>query len=203
MCPLKPNLLFFINKHLNILNAKLFRSAPAIRNIQHRRHFCLYFFLSQNFFVSGHQTQKAHNLIGRKKLPAMLLSLREPPVRSSKVSCDVGCCSSFHFCSSFCCCCSSHCFSTSSLTFPWNIAGFLHTFYTFSPAHRRAIRDSFILIIPRSSFHSFTASATVLSGHFLPTGVFYLTLLHQHFTYVYQGIAGSRQLFFEFCSVSC
>ena len=133
----------------------------------------------------------------------MLLSLREPPVRSSKVSCDVGCCSSFHFCSSFCCCCSSHCFSTSSLTFPWNIAGFLHTFYTFSPAHRRAIRDSFILSIPRSSFHSFTASATVLSGHFLPTGVFYLTLLHRHFTYVYQGIAGSRQLFFEFCSVSC
>ena len=26
-----------------------------------------------------------------------------------------------------------------------------------------------------------TASATVLSGRFLPTGVFYLTLLHRHF----------------------
>ena len=26
-----------------------------------------------------------------------------------------------------------------------------------------------------------TASATVLSGHFLPTSVFYLTLLHRHF----------------------
>ena len=114
---------------------------------------------------------------------------------SSEVSCDVGCCSSFQFCSSFCCfssfccCCSSHCFSTSSLTFPWTIPRFLHPFYTFSPAHRRAIRDTFILSFPRSSLHSFTASATVLSGHFLLTDVFYLTLLHRHFTCVYQCLA--------------
>ena len=60
-----------------------------------------------------------------------------------------------------------------------------------------------------------TASATVLSGHFLPTGVFYLTLLpdifgtSQHFWHIptflahsqhfgttcfYQGFTGSRQL---------
>ena len=44
-----------------------------------------------------------------------------------------------------------------------------------------------------------TASATVLSGHFLPTGVFYLTLLPDIFgtTCFYQGFPGSRQLFLE------
>ena len=56
-----------------------------------------------------------------------------------------------------------------------------------------------------------TASATVLSGHFLPTGVFYLTLLpgnfatSQHFRHIpdiltqpffYQGFTGSWQLLF-------
>ena len=46
-------------------------------------------------------------------------------------------------------------------------------------------------------FHSLIASATVLSGHFLPTGVFYLALLHRHFTCVYQGLPGSRQFFSE------
>ena len=48
------------------------------------------------------------------------------------------------------------------------------------------------------SFSS-TASATVLSGHFLPTGVFYLTLLPDIFgtTCFYQGFPGSRQLFLE------
>ena len=38
-----------------------------------------------------------------------------------------------------------HCFSTSSLALPWAIARFLHPFYSFSPAHRRVIRDTFIL----------------------------------------------------------
>ena len=50
---------------------------------------------------------------------------------------------------------SFHCFSTSSLTLPWTIAGFLHPFYTFSPAHRRVIRDTFIfnhsvIFLPRA-----------------------------------------------------
>ena len=52
------------------------------------------------------------------------------------------------------------------------------------------------------SFSS-TSSAMVLSGHFLPRGVFYLTLLpdifgtSQHFgtTCFYQGFTGNRQLF--------
>ena len=53
------------------------------------------------------------------------------------------------------------------------------------------------------SFSS-TASATVLSGHFLPTGVFYLTLLPNIFgtTCFYQGFPGSRQLFLEICRAS-
>ena len=37
----------------------------------------------------------------------------------------------------------TRCFPTtlSSLTLPWTIAGFLHLFYSFSPAQRRVIRD--------------------------------------------------------------
>ena len=74
-----------------------------------------------------------------------------------------------------------HCFLTPSLTLPWTIAGFLHPFYTFSSAHRRVIRGTFIFNLFGIFFHSFTASATVLSECFLSTSVFYLTLLHQHF----------------------
>ena len=117
--------------------------------------------------------------------------------------------------SSFCCCCYSSFanfihifFLTSSLTLPWTIARFLDPFSTFSPVHRRAICDTFIF----QPFHYFlTASATVLSGHFLPTGVFYLTLLpnsfgtfptflahSRHFgtTCFHQAFTGSWQLLF-------
>ena len=65
-------------------------------------------------------------------------------------------------------------FSTSSLTLPWTIARFLDPFCTFSPAHHIVTRDTFIFQPLR---YLLTASAMVLSGHFLPTGVFYLTLL--------------------------
>ena len=46
-------------------------------------------------------------------------------------------------------------FSTSSLTLPWTLARFLHPFCTFSPAHRRVIRDTFIfnhsvIFLPRA-----------------------------------------------------
>ena len=65
-------------------------------------------------------------------------------------------------------------FSTSSLTFPWTIARFLDPFCTFCPAHRRVICNTFIF----QPFRYFlSTSATVFRGHFLPTGVFYLTLL--------------------------
>ena len=59
---------------------------------------------------------------------------------------------------------------TSSLTLPWTIARFLDPFYTFSPAHRRVIRD-----LPRPTL--FTVSATDLKERFLLSGIFYLTLL--------------------------
>ena len=86
-------------------------------------------------------------------------------------------------------------FRTSSLTLPWTIAGFLHPFYTFSPAHRRVICDTFIF------------NHSVI---FLPrplrfwVSVFYLTLLHRHFdsTCVYQGLPGNRQFFLEVCRAS-
>ena len=69
-------------------------------------------------------------------------------------------------------------FSTSSLSLPWTVAGFLHSFYTFSSAHCRVISNTFIF---NHSVNLLAASATFLFGHFLLTGVFYLTLLHRHF----------------------
>ena len=65
-------------------------------------------------------------------------------------------------------------FSRSFLPLPWTIARFSDPFCTFRPAHRRAIRDTFIFQPFR---YVLTASATIVSGHFLPTGVFYLMLL--------------------------
>ena len=65
-------------------------------------------------------------------------------------------------------------FTTLSLLLPWTITRFLDPFCTFSSAHRRVIPDTFIF---RPFHYLLTASATVLSGHFLPTDVFYLTLL--------------------------
>ena len=112
-------------------------------------------------------------VIGRQKLPAMLLCLGEPLVRF------LWCWLLFLFFIlllffiSYCCCSSFlllfiiHCFSTSSLTRPWTIAGFLQPFYTFSPAHRKVTRDTFILTFSRSSF-------TVLPGVLLFwVGIFY------------------------------
>ena len=55
------------------------------------------------------------------------------------------------------------------------------------------------LTIRLSSYRE--GKATVLRGHFLPTDVFYLTLLRQHFTSVYQGFPGSRQFFLNFAGL--
>ena len=89
-----------------------------------------------------------------------------------------------------------HCFSTSSLTLPWAIARFLHPFHTFSPAHRRVIRDTFILTYLG---HSVTVLPRVLriweslTLHSFPTlGT----------TCFYQGFRGSRQFFLECCRAS-
>ena len=43
-------------------------------------------------------------------------------------------------------------FPASCLTLPWTIAGFLHPFYIFSPAHRKVICDTFISTFPGSSY---------------------------------------------------
>ena len=82
---------------------------------------------------------------------------------------------------SFCCCCDYSIvnifhifFSTSSLTLPWTIARFLDLPCTFSPAHRRVICNTFIFQPFR---YLLNASTTVLSGHFLLTGIFYLMLI--------------------------
>ena len=61
--------------------------------------------------------------------------------------------------------------STSTFTFRWTIARFLEPFFTFSPAHSRMIRGTFIFQPFRDLL---TESATTLSGYFSPTGVFYL-----------------------------
>ena len=66
-----------------------------------------------------------------------------------------------------------HCFSTSSLTFPWVIARFLHPFYIFSPVRRKVVRNTFIW-----TFLGFYV--TVLPGVLqLWASVFYLALVPQ------------------------
>ena len=85
-------------------------------------------------------------------------------------------------------------FSTSSLTVPWTIAGFLLPLYTISPARRRGICDTSIFRLFR---YLLAASATALSGHFVATNGSYLMLLHRHSTCIYQGLLGSRQFFLE------
>ena len=82
--------------------------------------------------------------------------------------CDVGCCSSFI--AVFVMLLFIHCFSMSSLTLPWAIAGFLHPFYTFSSAHRSVIHGTFNF----SGQFIFTPSATVFTGPFLPQSFFTL-----------------------------
>ena len=59
---------------------------------------------------------------------------------------------------------------TSSLNLSWAIATILDPFYTFSPAHRRVIRDFALPTL-------FTVSVTDLRERFLLSGIFYLALI--------------------------
>ena len=93
------------------------------------------------------------------------------------------------------------CFSTSSLTFPWTIAEFLHPFYTFSPSHCRMIRDTFIfnhsvIFLPRALLF--------WVGVFYPQAFFTLRSFTDIFdsTCVYQGLPGSQKFFLEVCRAS-
>ena len=94
----------------------------------------------------------------------------------------------------FICRCSSFTFAFRHHPSPFR--GLLPAFYT-----------HFILSAHSRHFHfqpfryRLTASATVLSGHFWPTGIFYLTLILNIFgtSCFYQGLPGSRQFFLKVC----
>ena len=102
----------------------------------------------------------------------------------------------FLWCSSFCCC-SSLCFQA---TLPCHQHSTL-AFQACEGLHQPWALPQLLLIA--FSFSS-TASATVLSAHFLPTGVFYLTHLPDIFgtSCFYQGLPGTRQFFLEVCKAS-
>ena len=80
------------------------------------------------------------------------------------------------------------------------LPGFLHPILYFQSSPSQSDSRHFHL------FNHFVlaASATALSGHFLPTGVFYLTFLPNIFgtTCFYQGLPGSRQFFLGVCRAS-
>ena len=103
----------------------------------------------------------------------------------------------FHFWSSFCCC-SSFRFQA---TFPCHRHSNLAS-QACEGLHQLWALPQLLLIV--FSFSS-TASATVLSEYFLPTGVFYLTAVPDIFgtTCFYQGLPGSRQFFPEVFRASC
>ena len=93
------------------------------------------------------------------------------------------------------------CFSTSSFTLSWTFARFLHPFYTFSPAHRRVIRDTF------NFYHSVIFLPQALRfwvDVFYPQAFFTLRSFTDIYdsTCVYQGFPGSRQFFLEVCRAS-
>ena len=103
----------------------------------------------------------------QQKLPAMVLCLGEPPGRFLLFL-------FIHFRSSFCCCCSSFHFQA---TLP------CHRHSTLASQARKGLHQLWALpwlLLIAFAFSSI-ASAIVLVETFLPTCVFYLTLLHQHF----------------------
>ena len=135
-------------------------------------------------------------IIGGQKLPAMLLCLGEPPARFLLL---------FLFFISFL-----------YLQFIFDLHLSLFFIYLLfdiilhpSVDYRRVFTPMlYFQSSPSQSDHFqpfrylFTASATVLSEYFLPTGVFYLVLLHRHFTCAYQGFPGSKEFFLEVCRTS-
>ena len=91
------------------------------------------------------------------------------------------------------------CFSTSSFTPPWTITGFLHPFYTFSPAHRRVICKTFIF---NNSVIFLPRALRFWVGVFYPQVFFTLRSFTDILTCVYQGLPGSRQFFLKVCRAS-
>ena len=121
----------------------------------------------------------------------MVLCFGEPPVRFLLLL-FIHFCSSFccHFCSSFCCCCFSFHFLA---TLP------CHRHSTLASQAREDLHQLWALpqLLLIAFVFSSTASATVLSGRFLPTDVFCLTLLHQQPAFIKASLgAGSSSLKF-------
>ena len=79
---------------------------------------------------------------------------------------------------------------------PHPFVSYRQSFYTHFILSARFIAEWFTTL---SFFYSFSARATVLMRHFLPMGVFYLTLLPHIFdtTCFFQSLPGSRQFFLE------
>ena len=104
----------------------------------------------------------------------MLLCLGEPPTRFLFYLHFIFV-SSFHFWSSFCCC--------SSFVHVLNFISRILCHVTLASQAREGLHQLWDLLQLLSIAFAFasTASATVFSGHFLHTGVFYLALFHRHF----------------------
>ena len=111
--------------------------------------------------------------VNSTKLPAMVLAWEN----LQQVFCDVGCC-----------CCFTSLEDFHSLLFdviPHPSVSYRRVFTPilyFQPSSSQSDSRYFHFQPFR---YLLTASATVLSGRFLPTGVFYLTLLHQHLGHIF------------------
>ena len=107
-------------------------------------------------------------------------------------------CSSFHFWYSFCCHLSIffiHILLFDIIPHPSvdYRRGFYTSFYTFSPAHRRVIRDSFIF---KHSVICLPRALRFWVGGFYPQAFFTLRSFTDNLC-VYQGLPGSWQFFLE------
>ena len=96
-----------------------------------------------------------------------------------------------------------HWLSTSSLILPWAMAGFLHPFYTFSPAHSIMIHDTFILTFLGPSVTVLPRVLRIWKSIFYSQSFFTLLSFPTFGTICfYQGFPGSLQFFLESCRTS-
>ena len=109
------------------------------------------------------------------------------------------------FCDVGCCCCHSLLFNViphSSVSYRQVFTPILY----FQPSLSQSDSRHFNFNFSGPFCYSFTASTTVLTGRFLPTGVFLpMSLLPDIFdtTCFYQGLRGSQQFFLEVSRASC
>ena len=87
------------------------------------------------------------------------------------------------------------CFSTSSFTLPWTIAGFLHPCYNFSPAHRRVIIFNHSVIFLLRALRFWVSI-------FYPQAFFTLRSFTDILPALIKAFPGSKQFFLEVCRTS-